>query len=89
MLLLKPLIAMPVHVCSSIMESMNGSVSNGFGDRLWPFDMGGGIPINCTSDDRYTQICSEEERWPGLWEVPGAPSVDGGTFATGCSSHDR
>lgn len=55
---------------SSIMESMNGSVSNGFGDRLWPFDMGGGIPINCTSDDKYTQICSEEERWPGLWEVP-------------------
>ncbi|EFN58774.1 hypothetical protein CHLNCDRAFT_140524 [Chlorella variabilis] len=55
---------------SSIMESMNGSVSDGFSSRLWPFDMGAGVPIACASDDTYTQLCSTAESWPGLWEVP-------------------
>lgn len=66
-----PLLPSTLSLCSSIMESMNGSVSDGFSSRLWPFDMGAGVPIACASDDTYTQLCSTAESWPGLWEVPG------------------
>jgi hypothetical protein len=59
--------------CSSIIERMSGSVSQGFGNRLWPFDMGGGNPINCTTDAMHTQLCSADHSLPGLWEVPGEP----------------
>ena len=33
---------------SSLIEDGTWSVSRGFQARLWPFDMAGGIPINCT-----------------------------------------
>jgi hypothetical protein len=33
---------------SSLIEDSTWSVSKGFEARLWPFDMAGGIPINCS-----------------------------------------
>lgn len=55
---------------SSLIENTKGaSVSNSFGDRIWPFDMGDGIPINC----KYyspAQTCDDSESYPGLYEVP-------------------
>ncbi|KAL4422676.1 hypothetical protein ABPG75_008873 [Micractinium tetrahymenae] len=55
---------------SSLIENTKGaSVSNSFADRIWPFDMGDGIPINC---HYYSpaQKCEDNESYTGLYEVP-------------------
>ncbi|KAL4451906.1 hypothetical protein ABPG75_007568 [Micractinium tetrahymenae] len=46
---------------SSIVEDFKHSVSRGFGNRLWPWDLGYGNPVNCSIAN---------ESFPGLWEVP-------------------
>lgn len=61
--------------CSTIIEPMSGSASRGFSERLWPFDMGGGMPINCTTYPMFTQLCSPDQSLPGLWQVPGRPML--------------
>ncbi|KAL4422673.1 hypothetical protein ABPG75_008870 [Micractinium tetrahymenae] len=46
------------------------SLSNGMDERVWPYTLDFGIPQDC---DWYApaQICdSENEKYPGLWEVP-------------------
>ncbi|EFN51596.1 hypothetical protein CHLNCDRAFT_139978 [Chlorella variabilis] len=54
---------------SLIEEGKGASLSKGMGDRVWPFQMDGGVPINC---DWFgdSQQCSTSESWPGLFEVP-------------------
>ncbi|EFN52367.1 hypothetical protein CHLNCDRAFT_138796 [Chlorella variabilis] len=64
---------------SSLIENTKGkSISNGMGDRVWPWDLGEGFPQNC---DLYqsSQKCSGS--YPGLKEVPlWDLSAYGGTF---------
>lgn len=58
---------------SSLVEDFRHSVSRGFGNRLWPWDLGFGNPVNCSIPDLIedmTQGCSANESFPGLWEVP-------------------
>ncbi|KAL4424966.1 hypothetical protein ABPG77_002851 [Micractinium sp. CCAP 211/92] len=59
---------------SLVEDTLGGSASRGFANRLWPFDMGGGIPMNCTTEDgpysKHRQACDPGEAHPGLWEVP-------------------
>ena len=33
---------------SSVIEDWKYSVSRGFGNRIWPWDMAYGIPLNCS-----------------------------------------
>ncbi|KAL4457862.1 hypothetical protein ABPG75_012727 [Micractinium tetrahymenae] len=68
---------------SLVEDTLGSSASQGFADRLWPFDMAAGIPINCTTEDgpygSRRQACEADESYPGLWEVPlwGMGELDG------------
>ena len=43
-----PSLRAPPVVCSSLIEETTGaSVSTGMSDRVWPFDLANGSPINC------------------------------------------
>ncbi|KAI3430406.1 hypothetical protein D9Q98_005001 [Chlorella vulgaris] len=54
---------------STLIESGRHSLSGGMGNRVWPWDMAEGIPINCAWFDNI-QKCAKNESYPGLWEVP-------------------
>ncbi|PRW55946.1 polysaccharide deacetylase [Chlorella sorokiniana] len=55
-------------------SSVVAEAPDGFGARLWPFDMGSGIPFECrnyTGDyGEHQQTCDAAEQLPGLWQVP-------------------
>lgn len=74
----------------SLIECSTGSASQGFARRLWPFDMGEGIPISCGCGGVESHVCNDEERHPGLFEVPGMPGGScfprHGRFAHGLSN---
>lgn len=59
---------------SLVEDTLGSSVSQGFANRLWPFDMAAGIPINCSYwEGKYgthRQECQAGEAYPGLWQVP-------------------
>lgn len=59
---------------SLVEDTRGGSASRGFAQRLWPFDMRDGIPMNCTDGGgpygAQRQACEAGEAYPGLWEVP-------------------
>ncbi|KAI7842639.1 hypothetical protein COHA_003743 [Chlorella ohadii] len=58
---------------AALIEDWKWSVSKGFGNRIWPWDLKYGIPINCSLADlvqETVQVCGKNESWPGLWEVP-------------------
>ncbi|KAI7844629.1 hypothetical protein COHA_001719 [Chlorella ohadii] len=55
---------------SSLIEETTGaSVSRGLAERLWPFDLANGSPINCDYFSGF-QSCSTKESEPGLYDVP-------------------
>lgn len=55
---------------SSIIEEGTGnSVSGGMDSRVWPFDMGEGVPLNCAWFSGTIE-CSTSESYPGLFQVP-------------------
>lgn len=55
---------------SSLIEPTTGaSISQGQGDRVWPFEMDGGVTMDCEYF-ASTQECSSSESWPGMWQVP-------------------
>lgn len=54
---------------SLIEEGTGSSLSNGMSARVWPFQMDGGVPINCKWFPD-TQVCSVDESYPGMFEVP-------------------
>eukprot|EP00887_Chlorella_sp_A99_P001198 scaffold14.g1198.t1 len=37
---------------------------------LWPYTMDNGIPQDCNFTGVEVAFCNEQERYPGLWEVP-------------------
>ncbi|KAL4448993.1 hypothetical protein ABPG77_007710 [Micractinium sp. CCAP 211/92] len=47
----------------------SNSLSRGMGQRVWPFTMDYGIPLNLTTLAR-NQFSNQAERWPGLWDIP-------------------
>jgi hypothetical protein len=52
---------------SAINEHWPMPTSPSAGARLWPYTMDAGIPQDCSWT---SNICTPEERYPGLWEVP-------------------
>jgi len=55
---------------STLIEEVTGnSISNGFSERAWPWDMEQGIPINC-GWYKSIQSCDDDESHPNVWQVP-------------------
>lgn len=59
----------PCYCRSTILEETTGnSVSKSASQRVWPFSMDAGVPLNCAWFGGI-QSCSAAERWRGLFEV--------------------
>ena len=62
---------------SSIIDyiSSQSPTTHSFGQRLWPYSMDNGIAQDCS----YTPAgqCSVTEKYPGMWEVPLWPLLNG------------
>jgi hypothetical protein len=57
-------------LCSTLLEETTGnSVSRSISQRVYPFSMDNGVPLNCRWFGGI-QTCSTSERWPGLYEIP-------------------
>ncbi|PRW32547.1 polysaccharide deacetylase isoform A [Chlorella sorokiniana] len=55
---------------STLLEETSGnSVSRSLSQRVYPFSMDNGVPLNCRWFGGI-QTCSTSERWPGLYEIP-------------------
>eukprot|EP00890_Picochlorum_soloecismus_P000809 jgi/Picsp_1/1729/NSC_05202-R1_hypothetical chitooligosaccharide deacetylase len=62
---------------SSIIEYINSQsqTSNSFSERLWPYTMDKGIVQDCEWT-KPAGHCTEQENYPGLWEVPMWPLLN-------------
>ncbi|PRW60004.1 polysaccharide deacetylase [Chlorella sorokiniana] len=58
-----------LYESSLIEETTGASVSKGLAERVFPFDLADGSPINCDYFSGF-QSCSTKESEPGLFNVP-------------------
>ncbi|KAI7845753.1 hypothetical protein COHA_000668 [Chlorella ohadii] len=63
---------------STLMETLQYSLSNGAGQRVWPYTMDFGIAQNCAFFSPAQKCNPQNETYPGLWQVPMWPLIDNG-----------
>jgi peptidoglycan/xylan/chitin deacetylase (PgdA/CDA1 family) len=55
---------------STMIENFPSESSPAAGQRVWPFTMDAGIPVNCEWNAPDGKCSQQNESYPGLWEVP-------------------